>query len=321
MKMKLLTRNETAEFLRGHDNYCILTHRKPDGDTLGSAAALCRGLRAMGKKAAILRNPDATARYDAYLDGLLCEAWADGMTVISVDVAAENMLAPGFEALLPRIELKIDHHGIGSGFAPQGLVDPDSAACGEIIYDLLVELGVELDKPMAKAVYVAVSTDTGCFQYSNTTAHALRTAAACLETGINSYEINRVFFETKRLSRLRLESYMAQNLELFANDTIALCRIPREVEQELGVTEDDTQNLANFVRNIEGIRMGITLRSDKDGSTKLSARSIPGYDVAKVCAELGGGGHAAAAGGRVRMSQQETRDKLLTVLKEQGYLD
>lgn len=318
--MKSLSRNETAGFLCSHDNYCILTHRKPDGDTLGSAAALCRGLRAMGKKAAVLKNPEATARYEVYLDGLTCESCADDMTVISVDVAAENMLAPGFETLLPRIALKIDHHGIGQGFAPLGLVDAESAACGEIIYDLLVELGVGLDKPTAEAVYVAVATDTGCFQFSNTTAHTLRTAAACLEAGIDSYEINRIFFETKRLSRLRLEAYMAREMELFGGGIIALCRIPLEVERELGVDEDDTQNLANFIRNIEGVCMAITLRSDKDGFTKLSARSIPGYDVAKVCAELGGGGHAAAAGGRVRCTQEEAREKILSILKEQGYL-
>lgn len=318
--MKLLSRNETAEFLRTRDYYCILTHRKPDGDTLGSAAALCRGLRALGKQAWILKNPDATARYDRYLDGLICEDCGDDMTVVSVDVAAENMLAPGFEKLLGRIALKIDHHGIGGSFAGMGLVDPESAACGEIIYDLLVLLGVELDQPTAEAIYVAASTDTGCFQYSNTTAGTLRTAAACLEAGIDAYEINRVFFETKRLARLKLEAYMVQNMELFANGTIALCRIPLEVERELGINEDDTQNLSNFIRNIEGVRMGITFRTDKDGSTKLSARSIPGYDVAKVCAELGGGGHAAAAGGRVRATQEEAREKVLAVLREQGYI-
>ena len=318
--MKSLTRNETAEFLRSHDQYCILTHRKPDGDTLGSAAALCRGLRLLGKQAWVLKNPDATKRYDPYLADIVREDCPEELTVLSVDVAAENMLAPGFERLQPRIALKIDHHAIGGAFAPQALVDPESAACGEIIYDLLMALDVQMDKATAEAVYVAIATDTGCFQFSNTTAHTLRTAAACLEAGIDAYTINRVFFETKRLSRLKLESYMVQNMELFAGGTIALCRIPREVEQELGVTEDDTQNLANYVRNIEGVCMAVTLRSDKDGTTKFSARSIPGYDCAKVCAALGGGGHAAAAGGRVACDQIQARDRLLEVLKAQGFL-
>lgn len=318
--MKELTRTEAAEFFRSHDNYCILTHRRPDGDTLGSAAALCRGLRAFGKHADILENPEITDKYRNLHEGLTCVKCPEDATVVSVDVASEKLLNPDFAALLPRLQLLIDHHGSNTHFAPQGIVDPGSAACGELIYDILVELGVEMDKPMAEAVYTAVAADTGCFRYSNTTAHTLRTAAACLEAGADAYPINKALFETNRMSRLKLEAYLAQHLELHANGTIALALIPLEVEHECGVNEDDMESISNFARNVEGVQLAVTFRTDKAGATKLSVRSAPGYNASAVCAELGGGGHVAAAGAKVECDQAQAREKVLEILSQQGYL-
>lgn len=318
--MKRLKRSEACAFFRSHDNFCILTHRKPDGDTLGSASALCRGLRLMGKKAHVLANPEVTPQYRFLQEDVCCDQCEDGMSVISVDVASANLFPREFEHLIDRVALKIDHHGVGTDFAPMALVDSSSASSGEIIFDLLRELGVTMDQSTAEAVYTAVSTDTGCFRYSNTTAHTLQTAAACLEAGAETYPINKALFETTRLSRLKLEAYLAQHLEFFSEGKIALALLPLEVERECGVSEDDMQNISNFARNIEGVHLAVTFRTDQDGGTKLSVRSAPGYDAAAVCAELGGGGHAAAAGAKIPESQAEARVKVLNILKEQGYL-
>ena len=318
--MKQLTRTDCADYLRSHDNFCILTHRKPDGDTLGSAAALCRGLRAMGKTAHVLRNPETTPQYAFLQEDVCCEACSEDRTVISVDVAADKLFPPAFAPLLPRIALKIDHHGAGSDFAPLALVDPGSAACGEIVWDLLRELGVSMDRATAEAVYTAVSTDTGCFRFSNTTAHTLHTAAACLEAGAQTYPINKALFETTRLCRLKIESYLADHLEFLEDGKLALALLPREVEQACGVTEDDLVNISNFARNIEGVMLAATFRTESDGATKISLRSAPGYNSAAVSAELGGGGHAAAAGVRIAADQAAAREKLLEILKKQGYL-
>lgn len=318
--MKSLTRVEAAAWLRSRDRYVILTHRKPDGDTIGSAAALCRGLRAMGKTAHILENPDMTEKYRPLCVGLTCTEAYTGSTVISVDLAAESMFPETFSHLKEKVELAVDHHAINSGYAREGLVDADAAACGEIIYDLLNLLQVPVRKDIAEAIYIAVSTDTGCFRYSNTTARTLRTAASCLEAGADSYPINMKFFETTRLSRLKLNAYMVQNMELYKDGKIVLCRIPLDVEHGCGVTEDDMDNIANFARNIEGVELAVTFRTDYAGDTKLSVRSAPGYNAAQICAALGGGGHVAAAGARVRCGQEEARDKVLEILKEQGYL-
>ena len=318
--MKQLTRTETVQFLRSHDNFCILTHRKPDGDTLGSAAALCRILHSAGKQARVLRNPETTPQYAFLQEENVCEEAPEDMTVISVDVAAQKLFPPQFQTLIPRIALKIDHHSMGDDFAPLALVDPKAAACGEIVWDLAKLMEVSMDRKTAEAVYTAVATDTGCFRYSNTTAHTLHTAAACLEAGADTYPLNKALFETTRLCRLKVESYLADHLEFLAEGKVALALLPLEVERACGVTEDDLVNISNFARNIEGVMLAATFRTEPDGATKISLRSAPGYDSAAVSGVLGGGGHAAAAGVRVSANQAEAREMLLEVLKQQGYI-
>ena len=137
---------EMAGVLLAIDRAVILTHRRPDGDTVGCAAALCLGLRQLGKTAFILENPELTDKYKPYFEGLTCVAIGENDTIIAVDVAAEDMFAKGLD--LPRpIDLAIDHHGTNSGYAKQSLIRSDRAACGEIVYDLLRKLGVEISGP------------------------------------------------------------------------------------------------------------------------------------------------------------------------------
>ena len=195
--MKKLTRSETAAFLAEHDRYAIVTHRRPDGDTLGCAAALCRGLRKLGKTAHILENPEISDRFRWLHQGLTKEQAETGDTVVSVDVASPNMLPDRFQCLLGGIALRIDHHGSATSFTEQELVDPRSAACAEIIWDVLGEMGVQPDQAIAEAVYVGTSTDTGCFRYANTSAHTFLTAAGCAQAGARIYELNQELFEAK----------------------------------------------------------------------------------------------------------------------------
>lgn len=316
--MEKLTIKTVAQYLLSHDSYIIVTHRRPDGDTAGCGALLCRALRQLGKTAAILKNPQLTARYAPYHEGLTVEEIPAGATVVTVDVAGREMLPTGLAET--EIHLLLDHHGSNPGFAHRGIVDHTAAACGELVWDVLQEMGVKLDKPMAEALYVALSTDTGCFRYSNTTARTLRTAALCLETGMDAYPINKALFETVRLPRLRLNSYMARNLELLKNGEVALVAIPGPLEQELGITEEDMEDVSNFARNIEGVELAVTFRTVAGGNTKLSVRSSPRYDAAALCAPLGGGGHKAAAGATVHGDQEVARQKVLDIMMQQGIL-
>lgn len=315
--MKQLKIEEVAGWLLERDNFVLLTHRRPDGDTVGSASALCLGLRALGKRAFVLENPQMTDKYGIFLEGLIKEAVEPGDTVVSTDVAAGNMFPMGFEG---GVELLLDHHGSNSGFAPVGLVRADAAACGEIIYDLLGALGVTLDPEMARRLYLAVSTDTGCFRHANTEAHTLEVAAACYATGAELFSINKTMFETVRFPRLKLNAYMADHVELLRHGTIAICVIPKAVEEDLGITSDDTEDLASFLRNIEGVGLAATIRQGEPGVAKLSLRAAPGYDCSAVCAHLGGGGHKGAAGATTNRSLEEARAALLKALTAEGLL-
>jgi len=223
-----------------------------------------------------------------------------------------------FQPLLSRVALRIDHHGSASSFTPMELVDPGAGACGEIIYDVLMEMGAVLDPAMAQALYTAVSTDTGCFRYANTTAHSFRVAAACAEAGGNLHAINQEIFDTNSLARLRLQGWIVENIQLLEQGTLAVCALPLAVEKQLNLTEDDMENISGFPRSIEGVKMAATLRQNLNGEVKISVRAVPGYDAARVCREFGGGGHKGAAGATVNMPLEEAAQAVSRAMQKKG---
>lgn len=298
--MTEMTFSDCAQWLTERDRFVILTHRKPDGDTIGSSAALCLALRAMGKTAHLLENPELTPLFAPLTEGLTKTAPEMGDILIAVDVAADNMLPKAFDPYRNSIDLRIDHHGSGREYTPAELADSSYAACAEIIWELLADLDVEMDKAIAEAVYVGTATDTGCFRFANTTAHTFDVAADCAAAGADIFNWNRRLFETNSLAKLRLQGWVAEHTKLFCDGKLAICVLPRSVEEELGVDEDDLCNLCSFIRTIEGVCMAALLRQSDENNTKVSMRAIPGYDAAAVCAVFEGGGHAGAAGCSVR---------------------
>ncbi len=312
----MMTKADCARWLQAHDNYLILSHHRPDGDTLGSAAFLCRMLRAMGKTAQILRNPEITPKYEPLHEGLTVDAAEDAHTLVCVDTASPTMVPKAFAHLLDKIQLRIDHHSSATSFTPNELVEPQAGACGEILWDLMVELGVSMDKPMANALYTAVSTDTGCFRYANTTAHSFLTAAACAQAGADLSGINQAMFDTNSLTKLRIQSWMIGNARFLKGGKGVVCAIPLTVEREIGVTEDDMDNISGYPRSIEGVKMAATLREIGDGRVKLSVRALPGYDASAICAQFGGGGHKGAAGANLSLPLSEAAEAVATALEE-----
>ncbi|MBR6377152.1 MAG: DHH family phosphoesterase [Oscillospiraceae bacterium] len=290
---------EAAEFLRTHDHYLILSHRRPDGDTVGSCAALCRVLRALGKEAWVYDNPQFTPKFAPYLDGLTIRQDQLSIvncqfSIVSCDVASRGLFPFGMEQA--QVALAIDHHGSNEDFAVRSCVDGSRAACGEILLELLPLLGVALDKPMAEALYVAISTDTGCFRYANVTPNTFRCAALCAAAGAELYPINRAFFEIKRRPRLQLEAHLIETMEFFAGGRVAVSAISEDLIQELGLTEDDIDDIAGFGRSVEGVDIAVMLREVEQGMGKCSVRTSPAFDAARICRRLGGGGHPGAAG-------------------------
>ena len=301
----MMTRAETAAWLRERDHYAILTHRRPDGDTLGSAAALCRTLRALGKTAHILENPEITARFAWLHEGLTKPQAEPGDTLVSVDVASPQMLPQCFQQYLEAISLRIDHHSSATSFTPWELVDGSAGACAEILWDITRELGIPMDPATADAVYVATATDTGCFRFANTTGHTFQVAADCAQQGARVYQLNQEIFETNTLSKLRMQAWIVEHMQLLEGDRLAIVAIPRAVESELGVTDDDMDNISNFPRTVAGVCMAATLRQTREGDSKLSVRAIPGWDATRITEAFGGGGHKGAAGAVLHLPLEE----------------
>lgn len=303
--MKSLTRNETARFLLEHDNYLILSHRRPDGDTTGSSAALCLGLRQLGKTAFVLENKEVSQRFRWLHEGLTRSKPEGNETVVSTDVASPSLLPENAQPLLGGIALRIDHHGSATSFTDMELVDDRSASCAELIWDVLSQMNVKADRTIAEAVYVGTSTDTGCFRYANTTAHTFETAAMCAAAGARVYELNQELFETNTLARLKMQGWIVDHMKMLSGGKMAVCAIPRGVEEELGVTPDDMDNISSFPRTVAGVCVAATLRESAEGEAKLSVRAVPGFDASKVTERFGGGGHKGAAGASLKMPLAE----------------
>ena len=304
---------QAAQFLREHDGYLILTHRRPDGDTIGCAVALCRALRKLGKSAYVLPNEDATALFDPYWGDTLAPEGFVPHTVVSTDIASESLFPQSAQPWLGKVELALDHHPSNTGFARYNCVEADKAACGELIYRIITQwFPVDLD--IALPLYVAVSTDTGCFVYSNTTPHTHRVAAALMETGIDYAAVNKRHFRTKSYIRLRLESRMVDTMDLHHGGQTAIAAISLRDMAEFGAAEEDVEDIAAVVGQLAGVHTAVTIRELKPGECKLSVRTAADLDASKVCALLGGGGHAAAAGCSVMGSVEDAKAAILNAI-------
>lgn len=314
--MSTLTYEQAAQRLLEGDDYLILTHVRPDGDTVGCAAALCTALREQGKEAYVLPNPELTAIFAPYLEGMLAPEGYQPKKVVSVDMAARGLFPENAQCYLDKVDLAFDHHPSQEFFAKETCLDAGRAACGELMYDVIRQWG-SVSQAVALPLYVAVSTDTGCFVYGNTTADTHRTAAALMETGIPAAELNKRHFRTKTLKRLRIESRIVEGMELFDGGETAVAAVDLAMVAQLGADERDLEDIASFVGQVEGVKNAITIRELRPGTCKLSLRTDPEVlNASRVCALLGGGGHAAASGATVEGSVEEAKRAILWAIEQ-----
>ena len=315
--MKTVTTAETIELLREMESVLIINHRRPDGDAVGSAAALCLGLRQMGKTAYVWKNPETTERYQPYLEGLETLTVPEGAVLVAVDMGTENLLPMNAGDFAGKIRLCIDHHISNDGYAELISVDPKAAACGELLLEILRELG-PITKRMAEALYMAVATDTGCFQYSNVTGNTLRAAAELKDLGADTFPINKIMFGTKTIARLRLEAALTDSAEFYAGGLVCLCRVTQQMMADLGADEDDLDDISGFPRDIQGVEIGVMVKELRQGGAKISLRTGEGYNASEICAKLGGGGHKAAAGAQDAGGMESARARILQAIAESG---
>ena len=303
---------ECAEWLKVQDNILLLTHVRPDGDTLGSAAALCSALRRCGKNAALYKNPDITEKYYKYVSAYIEEGFAYDCAV-AVDVAEKHMLCSGFEGC---VQLCIDHHPSNSHYADELLLNAGKASCGEIVLEVIKALCSDVSPDEASLLYMAVSTDCGCFRYANVTAETFAAASELVGYGAQVQKLNFDLFRQVSKARIVLEGLICSGLKFYADGKIVAAIVTEQMMQEAGATENDCDDIAGIPGRVEGCVLSLVIRELAPGRCKVSARSHPGFDCSALCARFGGGGHKMASGCTVEASPEETREMLVNAALE-----
>ena len=302
-------KTQAAALLKEWDKILVMSHASPDGDTLGSASALLRGLASLGKQVQFFCADPVPEKFGYLFEGLTLGEFEPDH-VMTVDVADKNLLGKAPQKLVDRIELAIDHHGTHVPFAQTRWVEPEAAATVEMIYALLEELEVEMDQPTADCLYTGLTTDTGCFRYRSVTPRTHRIAGALLELGARNGDINQWMFESKTKGQVEAERLVMDTMEFSWEGRCALIQVPLSVYPRTGVKESDLDGLASRPREIQGVVLGLTLKEKEGGKVKVSVRANPPADASRLCSRFGGGGHQGAAGCTLEMPLDQARQAM-----------
>lgn len=313
---KMISEAKAAEMLKSADNILLLAHQYPDGDTIGSNFALCRGLQALGKTVRVHCGDAIPDKYDYLYEGIPQPSFEPDF-ICAVDVADVNLLGETTaKEYGDKIDLCIDHHATNTGYAAHTCVDSTCGAAAMVVYRILGLLGVELTTAVAQCIYTGIATDTGCFKYANAGALAHRIAADCIDKGAAYEMINRVNFDTKSRARIELERMALDGMRFYHGGRVAVMTITNEMVERSHASENDLEGLPPIPRQIEGVWVGVTLRQKKDGNYKISVRTGTHADAAAICAVLGGGGHDRAAGCSVNGTCEEAAAAILQAVEQ-----
>ncbi|MBQ3547759.1 MAG: bifunctional oligoribonuclease/PAP phosphatase NrnA [Clostridia bacterium] len=308
-----LTLKQTARYLKKHDNYIILTHASPDGDTLGSAYALYYGLNEIGKTACVLCPDVIPNKYDFFVRSTN-HVHRENATIVAVDIADKKLLGALADEFGDIVDLCIDHHITNGRFAKNLYLDTSAGATAESIFELLTLMRVNINDITACALYAGIATDTGCFKYSNVTAKTHIIAAMLYDYNINAGEINRLMFDTKSKNLLDMERRVLEGAEYHFNDKCIILSVTSEMQEITGCYGSDLEGIALISRSVEGIDIGITVKQVDENSFKVSFRTFERLNAAEIAKQFGGGGHKAAAAAVINGSLAEVKAKILEVV-------
>ena len=316
MKKNDMKFTDCVKLLMEHEAILLITHKNPDGDTLGSAAALCSALRRKGKHAYLYANPQVSGLMRPYVEEFFAPEGSEEMFdyYVAVDVADEKLFPKGFS--LP-VDLCIDHHEVNTHYAANELIRSDRSSCGEIILELIKVLHKTPTAQEATLLYIAVSTDTGCFQYLNTNSKTLAAAAELVRYGADNGKVSTDFFRKVSAARLRLEGAIYSSLSFHKDDKIVVAVITQKMLYEVGANEEeDLGDLAGLAGRLRGGAVSVTIREQKNGESRVSVRSDPTVSSSEICGVFGGGGHAMAAGCTIPAPPEKAKAMLLAVIVE-----
>jgi phosphoesterase RecJ-like protein len=294
-----------AEALRKHDRFLVVTHENPDGDALGSLLATTLALRGLGKDV-VMYLADGAPLPQEYgfmpLDDLVRDPPGDAAerVLVAVDCAKAERIGDDAAVTRAPFVLNIDHHHDNTRFGAVNLIVPDASSTGEIVRDVMHELGAELTPDIAEPLYIALVTDTGRFQYANTTPKALRLAAELVEAGADVHAVFQQVYESVEFAKLKLLARVLERAEVLEGGRIVVSHLLRTDFADVGASEPYSEGLIDYLRAVEGAELAVFIReqlSSGASAHKGSLRSsIDELDVSAIARRFGGGGHRQAAG-------------------------
>ncbi len=314
MNTEIVTIEEAAKFLKENDNYLILSHANPDGDTLGCAFSLCGALQRMGKRAKNICADPISSRF-SFMKEAVKEQDFEPSVIVTVDVADKKLLGDFESVYGDKVALAVDHHVSHVNFAGKLLLEPDAAACCQTVYKLIKALGVEMDEKLAACIYTGIATDSGCFKYASVSPETHIITAELLKYDFGFDRINYLFFDMKTKERVALEERIFRSLEYYCDGKCAIVVLPKEALDS--VDTEDGNGIASIPRQIDGVEVGVVIKEKKDG-WKASIRTNSFADAQKICKQFGGGGHEKAAGCSFKnMTPEEIKEKLIPVIERE----
>ena len=315
---------EIAAALREARSIVVLSHVRPDGDAVGSQVGLGLALRALGKTVVLLNEDGCPENLD-FLPGAETlrrpgKEALEADLVVALDTAVPERLGKGVMTQLgnaPRRWINIDHHVSNPGYGDLVHVDPAVPATGQIIYELLEQGGLPRPVEALENLFVAISTDTGSFQYPSTTARTFAIAAAMVEAGVNVGTLSARTYHRRPLRKLRLLQRLLDNLELSDGGRVAACHLDLATKRELGLRPEDSEELINEIRAIDTVVVAVFFEELPEGKIRISSRSKdPAVDVCRICQQFGGGGHPLASGARMPGPLSAARERFLSAVHE-----
>lgn len=287
------------KLIEDSNSIVVVAHQNPDGDAIGSAFATYLGMKKLGKNVkVVMQSCSDTFKFLPNIEESVKNVeWNEYDLLICVDSSDIERLDISKEDISKaKKKLVLDHHKKVNPYGDINCVDETLPAAAEMIYNFLKELNIDIDQDIATYLYTGIMTDTGSFNYSSTKPSTLRIAAQLVETGIDFSEICKKLNDTIKEAKLKLISKTIENMEIFFDGKLRYSYIEYDVIRDLGLDEEDTEGMTNYLRMVDGTEVAVYVRGKSNGTYKVSMRSGSYIDVSQIAIKFGGGGHARAAG-------------------------
>ncbi|MGI9113828.1 MAG: bifunctional oligoribonuclease/PAP phosphatase NrnA [Chthoniobacterales bacterium] len=303
--------------LREHERFAVLSHVRPDGDALGSTLAMALSLKQLGKDVRAWNEEGMLEKYSFLPGGELLTLPPgqpqDFDVVVALDTATHNRLGTPLNSIgNSKLWINIDHHPSNPRYGDLVHIDPNAPATGQIIFELMCAVQMPVSPAIAENLYAAISTDTGSFQYPNTTARTFEIAAELIRRGVNVGRVSQLLYENFPRRRVELLRDLLSTMQFDCDGKLAWFSLSQATANALGVIPEDNEGLIDHLRAIHGVMVAVFFEELTDGKVRVSMRSKDeAVDVCAICKSFGGGGHTLAAGARVKGSLEEVAQKIV----------